>query len=196
MASLKSAPIRIMAMMLSAGVAACSPTADDPAPAPDPALIEKSSALADRFQEQLKGELSAALQSVGPVGAIGVCQSVAPAIAQDLSSESGALVQRIARRNRNPGGALPDDMASLYSQLEESPMADGAPRAVHAVRDGQLTYMRAILMQEKPCTVCHGTDIEPGLQAAIDKAYPMDKATGFKPGELRGAFVVEWPISD
>lgn len=191
MARLHRSKIMAVATLLAASVAACSPTADEPAPAPDPALIEQSAALADRFQAQLQQELSGALQSVGPVGAIGVCEAVAPAIAQQLSDESGAIVRRVARRNRNPGNGLDTGYEAFYSELEKAPVTDGAPSVVHGEIDGRFVYMRAIPMKEKPCAACHGTSIAPEVQAAIAQSYPADRATGFKPGELRGAFVIE-----
>jgi hypothetical protein len=39
------------------------------------------------------------------------------------------------------------------------------------------------------CLTCHGTAIEPRLQAELTALYPQDLATGYQAGELRGAFV-------
>jgi catalase-peroxidase len=33
----------------------------------------------------------------------------------------------------------------------------------------------------------------PEVRAAVSRLYPADEATGFAVGDLRGAFVVEWP---
>jgi len=161
-----------------------------------PELIEKSAALADAFQSELQAQLSQALSTVGPVGAIDVCQQVAPIIAEDLSRESGGRVSRIALRNRNAGNAVRADVADLYNQLAAQPLIGGKPAAVHrTTRDGAV-YLRAIPMRAKPCAACHGTNISPDVAAAIAQAYPGDKATGFSAGELRGAFLIEWPIAD
>ncbi len=49
------------------------------------------------------------------------------------------------------------------------------------------------LIVEKACTKCHG-DVEkmnPKVKEIISKAYPNDKAVGFKVGDLRGAVVAE-----
>ena len=40
------------------------------------------------------------------------------------------------------------------------------------------------------CVTCHGETIAPSIAAKIDELYPADKATGFREGDLRGAFVV------
>jgi mono/diheme cytochrome c family protein len=45
-------------------------------------------------------------------------------------------------------------------------------------------------MKKEPCAACHGTNIAPGVQAKLAELYPNDQATGFKPGELRGAILI------
>lgn len=139
----------------------------------------------------LKAQLSTALNEVGPVGAIGVCQSVAPAIAQSLSKESGLTVSRISRKTRNPENAFGSELASLYEELERVPLVDGKPAALHRQVGDRSIYMRAIPMQEQPCAVCHATQIALEVQEAIALSYPNDRATSFEPGELRGAFLVQ-----
>ena len=50
--------------------------------------------------------------------------------------------------------------------------------------------MKAIPTAAEPCLTCHGSSLQPELKAEILRLYPNDQATGFKPGELRGAFTV------
>ena len=40
------------------------------------------------------------------------------------------------------------------------------------------------------CLQCHGEAIAPPVAEKITKLYPEDKATGFREGDIRGAFVV------
>lgn len=179
-----------LALIAAIALSGCSQDQTE-APPVDDAFVKDAAHLADRLQSELKAELSTALSSTGPVGAIGVCQSAAPAIAQSLSDESGLKVGRIARKTRNPGNDFDSDLAALYEKLEQAPLKDGGPAAIHANVGNRSIYMRAIPMQEQPCAVCHGTDIAPEVQAAITASYPNDRATGFAPGELRGAIVVQ-----
>jgi hypothetical protein len=46
---------------------------------------------------------------------------------------------------------------------------------------------------EGVCSTCHGTQLAPDIAAAIARDYPADQATGFEPGQLRGAVSVLWP---
>jgi hypothetical protein len=48
------------------------------------------------------------------------------------------------------------------------------------------------IMTAPLCLTCHGDALDPELAAVIAERYPADRATGFTPGELRGAFYVVW----
>jgi len=156
-------------------------------------FLRQSEELTSQFQSELQVELSTALSEVGPAGAIGVCQSAAPAIGASISDNSGFTVRRIARRNRNAGNSVSPDLEPLYKELEASPMKDGSPRSVHGTVGERSVYLRAIPMKEQPCSTCHGSNIDPALSKVISQSYPEDMAVGFEPGELRGAFLVERP---
>jgi len=94
------------------GLAGCA------APAPQPVDVSaKSAVLVDRFQADLPGQLQAAMKAGGPVGAIGVGQQAAPAIAANLSEESGAEVRRIALKERNPAAAPEGELRDRLEQL-------------------------------------------------------------------------------
>ena len=51
-------------------------------------------------------------------------------------------------------------------------------------------YMKAIPLFGV-CVNCHGAKIKPQLSTRIYELYPDDKARGFNPGDLRGAFTVK-----
>lgn len=194
-----------MMMMKKTGIAAAlavlSACAGEPAPPPAPvldeaAVIAASVPIAQGFQAELQAQLKAAIADGGPKGGVSVCQQAAPAIAQAQSEASGAHVARIAEKHRNPAGGVPEDLAAAYATLAATPLIEGKPNRV-IVQTGEgaaakVHFLSAIPMQEQPCSVCHGTQIDPALKAHIDSLYPGDLATGFKPGELRGALVVSW----
>lgn len=186
--------MRLMFAGVALALAGCA------APAPQPVDgSAKSAALADRFQADLQGQLQAAMKVGGPVDAIGVCQQAAPAIAANLSEESGAEVRRIALKERNPAAAPEGELRDRLEQLAAAPLsADGKPAVAQwtsgSGADARAHFMRAIPMKEQPCAACHGTAIAPEVQARLAELYPADKATGFKPGDLRGAILVSWPV--
>jgi hypothetical protein len=163
-----------------------------------PEWVEKSRELSMQLGKELKGELSAAVEKGGPVAAIDVCHTRAPAIAARLSAESGARVGRTALKVRNAANA-PDDVQRAVLEQFASDMAAGRVEgpleaAFEIKREGGIErhYLRAI-PTEALCLTCHGETLAPELAAAIARDYPDDQATGFKLGELRGAFRVVWP---
>lgn len=162
--------------------------------------IAQSRSLAQQLGTGLKAELTQAMAQGGPVSAIGVCRDRAPAIAARLSEQSGARVSRTALRVRNPANA-PDELQRALLEQFADELASGKfqgplEAAFEINRAGQIErrYMRAIPM-EALCVTCHGKALAPELAAAIAAAYPADQATGFEPGQLRGAFSVAWPPS-
>lgn len=188
--------MRLMIAGVVLGLAGCA------APAPQPVDVSaKSAALVDRFQADLQGQLQEAMKAGGPVGAIGVCQQAAPAIAASLSKESGAEVRRIALKERNPAAAPDSEMRKRLEQLAAAPLtADGKPATLQwtsgSGSGAKAHYMRAIPMKEQPCAAYHGTNIAPDVSERLAELYPFDRATGFKPGDLRGAIAISWPIAE
>lgn len=187
----------ILAALALAGLAGCAGEAEPPALAIDEAAVTAASLpIAQGFQADLQAQLKAAIADGGPIGGVSVCQQAAPAIAAAQSEASGAEVSRIATKHRNPAGGVPDDLRAAYTALEAAPLVDGKPNR-QIVRTGsgaeaKVHFLSAIPMQEQPCSVCHGTNIDPALKAHIDSLYPADLATGFTPGELRGALLISW----
>lgn len=156
-------------------------------------------ALVKGFAGRLKTELVTALKSGGPTEAVSVCNVAAPAIATETSGASGWKVGRTSLKLRNTGNA-PDDWERRVLEMFEARKAKGAdPKTLEhfevVQRDGKpmFRYMKAI-PAGKPCLTCHGEALSPKLTAHLKTLYPSDKATGFKLGDLRGAFTLARPL--
>jgi len=140
------------------------------------------------YKQQLQSALKAGIQQ-GPLAALSVCQLQAPAIAESLSTD-GVTVGRASQRLRNPANAAPDWVQPvLNAYLADA--SDREPRAVE-ISDSVAGYVEPILLQPM-CVMCHGDAIAPAVATRIRELYPADEATGFRPGELRGVFWVQYP---
>jgi hypothetical protein len=158
------------------------------------ARLVTSRDLATHLQKELGGRLKSALTIDGPVPAIGVCQLDAPAIGAQISADTAARVGRTALKVRNPANSADVDARIVLKSFERQ-MADGIQRpAEHFVvsDDGSARYMKAIVTQPM-CLTCHGSDVSVEVATALKQRYPQDRATGFAAGELRGAFIIDWP---
>lgn len=143
----------------------------------------------------LRGRLEAAVKSHSFTGALAVCQDEAPTLAKELSARLGVTVGRTALRVRNEANqADPWEQAGL-TKLQEQLDAGVEPARAEVVEvfPGEIRFLKAIVT-EPVCLVCHGEVLDPGLQQDLLRRYPADRATGFKAGQLRGAFTVRIPM--
>jgi len=164
------------------------------------ALLTASRAATQEFGASLKAQLGAALAAGGPVLAIDVCKTAAGAIASEMSRKHGLSVRRTALRVRNSGN-VPDAFETQALERFVAEIAQGKNPAglehFEVVRtDGGevFRYMKAIPTAAEPCLACHGSALRPEVRARLHDLYPDDRATGFKAGDLRGAFSISAEI--
>ena len=151
------------------------------------------------FMLLLKTELKAAMKEGGPSNAIQVCKNKAPEIAADISQKQGWRVARTSLKLRNPHNAPDTWEAQVLQEFEKRKAAGEEIKTLEYAEivkvDGkkQFRYMKAIPTGEV-CLQCHGSNINPDVAATLNNFYPKDQATGFKQGDIRGAFTVTQPM--
>lgn len=160
------------------------------------ALAEEAKNTIKMFGSSLKTELQTAMQAGGPINALNVCNTKAPEIANSVSASQQLQVSRVSLRNRNPTLGLPNEwQAKVLSEFEARKVQGEALESlvyseiVENTGKREFRFMKAI-PTEAMCLTCHGTEISPAVLTRLQALYPQDKATGFKEGDLRGAFVV------
>lgn len=138
-----------------------------------------------------KMNLKAALQDgmkAGPVEAVGACSTAAPSIAAGLSVD-GVVMGRSSHKLRNPENTPPQWLSGSLNRFAEGEQQ--GPLVIE-LEDGRYGYAEPIATQGM-CLTCHGEALAPEISARISEAYPEDQATGFREGDLRGVFWVEFP---
>lgn len=162
--------------------------------------VENSRSTVNEFMQSLKGELQAGMQQGGPVNAIGVCKLTAPGIASTYRTKTGWDVGRTSLRVRNPDNAPDDWETGVLNSFEKRKAAGESVAAMEFYEvtrhEGEevFRYMKAIPILEL-CTVCHGEQLDPEASKRISELYPHDQATGFRPGDIRGAFTIIQPLA-
>lgn len=153
------------------------------------------------FAGALQAELKSAMQTGGPVAAIGICNTRAMPIGDLVSEEKGMELSRVSLKNRNPDNGPNDWQRDILVQFEAW-KAEGKDigslvwsKTVETDQGKEFRLMKAI-PTGGVCLACHGKAIAPEVSEALAKLYPEDKATGFKEGDIRGAFVVTRKLSD
>jgi cytochrome c553 len=148
-----------------------------------------------RLLAPYKAQLQQALReglAKGPVQAISACRVEAPEIAKTLSRD-GVRLGRTSHLLRNPSNSPPDWVVPILAAYVASQDARSA-RSV-ALPNGRSGYVEPIRVQPL-CLTCHGADLAPDVAARIAELYPEDRAVGFRAGDLRGAFWIEFPAAE
>jgi hypothetical protein len=162
--------------------------------------LDESRATAAEFMKTLKGELMQAMQSGGPINAIGVCNLRAPAIAAELGALRGWQVGRTSLKPRNLANTPDEWERARLESFEQRKQAGEDPAQLEyyevVEQDGKpvFRYMKAIPTAEL-CLTCHGDKIDPAVAARLTELYPRDQARGYKVGDIRGAFTFVEPLT-
>ncbi|WP_019677413.1 Tll0287-like domain-containing protein [Arsukibacterium perlucidum] len=147
------------------------------------------------FSGDLKSALQAAISSGGLPDGVKVCKDQAPRIAEKWSGD-GWQIGRTSLKVRNSSNQadaweqqlLLDYMAKLTSGTKPAQL-----KRAEIVSNGDtevFRYMQPIML-DTMCVACHGSQLAKPVQQQIQQHYPADLATGYSPGELRGAFTVK-----
>ena len=147
--------------------------------------------------KNLMGELRATAQKEGLPAAIEVCNTKALPMTADVSGMKGWQISRTSLKLRNPQNA-PDAWERKILEQFANQAVQGADLKTLAYSEvitdntGQkkLRLMKAIPVAEQ-CLACHGSELKPAVSQKLQMLYPHDNATGFKAGDLRGAFSLE-----
>lgn len=162
-------------------------------------LLSESRQVSSRLVQELGARLRASLEEKGPEGAVSVCKTIAPELAGALSRETGWRVARVSLRTRNPLLGTPD--AWEQQRLAEFDRRAAAGERPDALEFGELVdepagryfrYVKAIPVSAL-CVTCHGAkeQMAPSMVERIAREYPHDRATGYAPGQVRGAVTVK-----
>ena len=156
--------VRTVALALAGlAIPAGAQTTDD--------LLAASRAVSAQLVQQLGAQLKQELARGGPEGAIAVCSEAAPAIAGQLSRQSGARVARVSLRTRNPLLGTPD-------AWEQAVLADFDRRAAAGEKPESLEYSASVSRAAGALLPLHEGD--PG--SARVPGLPRDRRHDCTPG--------------
>ena len=133
--------------------------------------------------------IAAVIQSVEPLLESARLESV---LAGKLGSGQVAGVEKLDELSALRGGVIRATSRSMIIHPQSL-----SPRT--HLREDLLGLTLTIVLSLQFCLSCHGqpgTDIKPEVLAQIKTTYPADTATGFKLGQVRGLWSVDFKRSD
>ncbi|ADR34249.1 cytochrome c family protein [Sulfuricurvum kujiense DSM 16994] len=175
----------VIPLTLASSLLLASSSADEQA-------IAKGNQASALLVQKLGGELKIQMQSNSALGALNFCSQNALTLTEQVAKETKTSMKRLSLKNRNPLNAPTPQEAALLNRWETL-AKNGEPLPPHElvnVSDTAAVYYKPILINNEACLKCHG-NVEGELAKAIRAAYPDDKATGYKMGDLRGMIAVE-----
>jgi len=157
---------------------------------------ERGQAIAKEAFGILSGNLGRAITENGVNNALHFCSVHAAGLAGGVAQTNHVELKRVSHRARNPENrADVEELALLESFGTILKSSASVTPEVRTNAAGRLVFYAPITLNNPVCLKCHG---EPEREVAVDtmtlirKLYPEDQATGFKFGELRGMWRIEF----
>lgn len=161
-------------------------------------LLEQGKSYALATKAVLGKNLMMKLKSEGTEGALEFCNLKAIHFTDSMSLHQGVTISRVSDQNRNPENEAAGEALKFIKRSKELLMNGKTIKPEISTKDGKATGFYPILTNAM-CLQCHGKsrdEIRPSTLALIEDLYPEDRATGYGLNELRGIWVVEWPIEE
>lgn len=188
-------------------LAGCGPGENPRAPQPPPPLtpaqqaaaIERGRAIAAETFGLLSTNLQNALASGGVSNALPFCSLAASPLTASVATRHGVGVRRVTHAPRNPSARASEVEETVLEGFRAALTSGQTPMPLATnLLPGRATFFAPIVINHALCLNCHGepgNDISADNLAIIRRHYPRDEATGFKMGDLRGAWRIEIPLA-
>jgi hypothetical protein len=178
-----------------------TPAATAPTPEQTEIALRRGRAIAAETFGLLRTNLQTAIQAGGISNALPFCSLAASPLTASMAEKHGVTLRRITHKARQPSSkANAPEQTVLYefeSLMTPASITHPPPPVVTNLAPGTLTFFAPIVIGVDLCLKCHGepgADIAPTDLEVIRKLYPQDEATGFKLGQLRGAWRIDFPV--
>ncbi len=158
------------------------------------ALLNTSRAAARELLGSLKAVLMREISIGGAAHAVSVCSDSARVIGRGIADVHRVSIRRVSDRWRTRED-IPDAFErEVLQRFAASDTLHDRLEHYAVIRAGGTTafrYLRPIILQPM-CLPCHGSaeTLRPDVADKLRLLYPEDRATGYTPGQLRGAVSV------
>ena len=150
----------------------------------------------------LRTNLQTAIQAGGISNALPFCSMAASPLTAGMAAKHGVTLRRVTHKARQPSGKASalemGFLADFESRMSEGSITNPPPPVVTNLAPGSVTFFAPIVIGVPLCLKCHGepeSDIAPADLEVIRKLYPRDEAVGFRMGQLRGAWRIDFPLA-
>lgn len=165
--------------------------------APSTNLLERGRSIAGQAFGLLSSNLTEAIARGGISNALAYCSVKALPLTALVAETNRVNLRRVTHKARNPADRADAAELKILDQYRNDLAAGRRPLAPLLTTNttGVVTFYAPIVITNPLCLLCHGkpgTDIAPAHLEVIRRLYPEDEAVGFKLGDLRGLWRVEF----
>ena len=144
---------------------------------------------------KLKHTLGQKVKKGGFENAALFCSKEATSLAKEASSSlpKGVSIKRITNKPRNSNNQATKEQILVLQELENKQKLGKMPKMlVKKISQNHYQVYKPLVIGKK-CLNCHGdnSNLNQNAFKIISENYPDDKATNYKLGQLRGAFLVD-----
>ncbi len=159
--------------------------------------LELGDDLMGETKRKISTTLVDAMEKGGVKYAAQFCNLAAYPIVDSMSKVHNARIRRVSDKPRNPKDAMDEEeqkVFAIFKAKAQMPNAELMP-IVMQHDDGAVGYYAPIKISMPTCLKCHGEvgkDIKAEDYKVLKSLYPSDVAVGYKEGELRGMFSIQF----
>ena len=163
-------------------------------------VLEKGQVIAAQAFGVLSSQLGKAVAQAGLTNAITFCSVHGIAITSSVGVTNQVELRRVTQQPRNPQNRADTNELALIQRFQAQLAGGVSPKPIVTTnRGGHLTCYAPIVLKLPLCLSCHGqpgADINADVMDLLKQNYPQDEATGFRMGQLRGLWRVDFKRSD
>lgn len=157
-------------------------------------IHEMGNVIALKAKQTLGKNLKKAIEEGGVEYAISFCNLAAMPLVDSLSINYEAKIRRVSLKARNQND-LPSSIEKELLEAYEYQWKDSIPLQtnVQTMDEEHYLFTKPIFVDNALCLSCHG-NLDNGFTQETDdfikSKYPLDKATGYNMGDLRGMWSI------
>lgn len=149
--------------------------------------------IAQATAKKLGGIMAEKMKDGGVKEAVPFCNTKAIPLTEEMSNKFNVSIKRTSHLLRNENNKPNDEEVLIMDNYKDLIAKGKKLKPVVEMDDNGDPHFYAPIILQKKCLTCHGevgTDVTKKSDSIIESYYPMDLATGFKEGDLRGIWSI------
>lgn len=159
--------------------------------------MDRGIAIVQQAFDLLSTNLATALKNGGISNALPYCSVAAAPLTKMTGDIRQVTLKRVTHKPRNLTNRASKQELAVIRRFQNALDQGTTPASVLVTNElNKVTFLAPIVIQNELCLQCHGRpgqELKSETLNLVRSLYPKDEATGFKIGDLRGMWRVDFP---